>query len=227
MNRNAIVMRVTPAWCARRPASRGRDLGLRDSRSGTWIAIAALAALVAANHPGLARAPGSTLVSHDFTDSAEGWRIAGDSAETDPVFHPRGGNPGGYIAGDDEALGETWYFRAPAAVVRQLRSAEHGAISFSLKQSAADAGFPDDDLVIAGTAGRLGHRFAAAPGTDWTDYSVELSERTGWTWNRSAPATQAQIRSVLAAPLRLEIRGEYRTGPDTGSLDSFRLRAAP
>jgi hypothetical protein len=185
-----------------------------------------MAVVVTANDRGPAQAAASTLVSHDFTVSAQGWRIGGDSADTDPVFHPSGGDPGGYISGDDEALGETWYFRAPPTVLGQLPAAEHGTISFSLKQSSADAGFPDDDIVIVGAAGRLSYRFDSAPGTDWTDYTVELSERAGWTWNWNARATQEQIRRVLAASVRLDIRGEYRTGPDVGSLDNFSVGAA-
>jgi hypothetical protein len=53
---------------------------------------------------------------------------------------------------------------------------------------------------------------------------VRLSEAEGWTWNWNSRATQAQIKSVLAAPTRLDIRGEYATGPDEGSLDNFVLR---
>jgi hypothetical protein len=170
---------------------------------------------------------GPTLVSHDFTSSAEGWRISGDSGTTDPIFTASGGNPGGCITGVDEALGETWYFHAPGTVVQQLSAAEDGTISFSLKQSSdVDGGFIDDDVIIVGTAGRIGYRFGfgSAPGTKWKDYSVRLSASTGWRWNLGAPATQAQIRSVLAAPLSLDIRGEFVTGPDEGSLDNFTLK---
>jgi len=114
--------------------------------------------------------------------------------------------------------------------VEQLSAAENGTISFSLKQSAdVDGGFLDDDITIIGTAGRIGYRFGvgSAPGTNWKDFSVRLSESEGWRWNWGAPATQVQIRSVLAAPLSLDIRGEYFTGPDEGSLDNFTLKADP
>jgi len=77
-----------------------------------------------------------------------------------------------------------------------------------------------------GAAGRLSYRFRTPPATDWTDFSVGLSEGEGWTWNWNRRATQAQIESVLAAPTRLEIRGEYVTGPDEGALDNFVLTAA-
>jgi len=173
---------------------------------------------------------GPVLVRHDFAESAQGWRISGDSGTTDPIFNSSGGNPGGYITGIDEALGETWYFHAPGTVVQQLSAAENGTISFSLKQSAdVDGGFLDDDVSIVGTAGRIGYRFGfgSAPGTSWKDFSVRLSEREMWRWNGGAPATQAQIHSVLAAPLSLEIRGEFLTGPDEGSLDTFVLEAEP
>ena len=173
---------------------------------------------------------GGTLVGFGFATSDEGWRIATDSGTADPRFTLSGGNPAGHITGVDEALGETWYFVAPPAAVQQLPAAENGTISFSLKQSTdIDGGFLDDDIVIVGTAGRLGYRFGpgAAPGTSWKEFSVRLSASEGWRWNWSSPATQEQIRSVLAAPLSLAIRGEYYTGEDEGSLDNFRLSAAP
>jgi laminin B (domain IV) len=170
---------------------------------------------------------GPTLVRHDFTESAQGWRLSGDSETDEPIFSVSGGHPGGCITGVDAALGETWYFRAPAAVLQQLPAAVNGTLSYSLKQSGTIISLIDDDVVIEGAAGRLSYRFRTAPGTDWTDFSIRLSESEGWTWNWNRRATQAQIESVLAAPTRLEIRGEYVTGPDEGSLDNFVLTGAP
>jgi hypothetical protein len=170
---------------------------------------------------------GSTLVRHEFTESAQGWTISGDTETAEPIFSASGGHPGGCITGVDEALGETWYFRAPAAVLQQLPAAVNGTLSYSLKQSGDIISLVDDDVVIVGAAGRLSYRFRTAPGTDWTDFSVRLSESEGWTWNWNRRATQAQIDSVLAAPTRLEVRGEYVTGPDEGSLDNFLLTAEP
>src|SRR5262249_2744426 len=122
---------------------------------------------------------------------------------------------------------ETWYFHAPATVLQQLPNAVNGSISFSLKQSGPIMSLIDDDIVILGPAGRLSYRFDTSPGTDWTDFSVKLSASEGWTWNWNRRATQAQIESVLAAPTRLDIRGEYVTGEDRGSLDNFVLRGSP
>jgi len=202
---------------------------VRTMAGVAWRVALAVPLMVLGFHSAQGQSPtGPPLVSHDFTTSAQGWRITSDTGTTDPIFNSRGGNPGGCIAALDEAIGETWYFLAPGAVLQQLSAAESGTISYSLKQSSdVDGGFLDDDVVIVGTAGRIGYRFGfqSGPGVNWKDFSVRLSESAGWRWNWGAPATQAQIRSVLAAPLRLEVRGEYVTGPDEGSLDNFLLKA--
>ena len=112
-------------------------------------------------------------------------------------------------------------------MTQQLASAVNGTISFSFKQSGTVVSLVDDDVVILGPAGRLSYRFPTAPGTDWRDYAVRLSAVEGWTWNWNIRATQAQLESVLATATRLEIRGEYATGDDEGSLDNFVLTAAP
>ena len=181
-------------------------------------------ALLMAGDPAAAQTPGAVLVRHDFIESAQGWQIAGDTGAVEPEFTASGGHPDGCISGSDEAIGETWYFRAPMSVLRQLPAAAHGTIGFSLKQSASQVSLFDDDVVIVGPAGRLSYRFQTPPGTDWTDRSVRLSEGEGWTWNWNRRATQAQIDSVLAAPTGLDIRGEYVTGQDEASLDNFMLR---
>ena len=181
----------------------------------------AAALLLAAQPPA-----GRILARNDFTSSAEGWRISGDTEMLEPVFSASGGHPDGCITGIDQALGETWYFQAPRAVVDQLRAALDGTISFSLKQSGALISLIDDDVVILAPAGRLSYRFRTPPGTDWTEFSVRLSESEGWTWNWNKRATQAEIKSALEGATRLEIRGEFVTGPDEGSLDNFMLTAA-
>ena len=107
-----------------------------------------------------------------------------------------------------------------------LSAAEHGTLSYSLKQSAEQSCVLDDDIVIVGPAGRLSYRFRTSPGTGWTPFSVKLTAGAGWRWNWNTPASQEQIRSVLANPTSLEIRGEYHTGPDEGALDTSCSRPA-
>ena len=166
-----------------------------------------------------------TLVAHDFESSRQGWLVSGDTGESEPQRHATGGDPGAYISHADEAVGETWYFRAPESVLRALAAAENGTLSYSLKQSAEIPGVVDDDVIIVGPAGRLSYRFPTSPGTAWTSFSVRLTAGAGWRWNWNAPASQEQMRRVLANPTSLEIRGEYHTGPDQGALDNVVLKA--
>jgi hypothetical protein len=165
-----------------------------------------------------------TLVAHGFEASTHGWLVSGDTGAVEPQLHASGGHPGGFISHADEALGETWYFSAPDTVLRALSAAEHGTLSYSLKQSADIVGNFEDDVVIVGPAGRLSYRFAESPNTSWASFSVTLAASAGWRWNWNAPASQEQIHSVLVNPTSLEIRGEYHTGPDEGALDTVVLR---
>ena len=174
-----------------------------------------------------AQTTGRLLISHDFTASAEGWRISGDTDPMTPIFRPAGGQSGGCIEGSDQALGETWYFTAPSSVVAVLPAAANGTLSYWLKQSGAMISLNDDDIVIVGKAGRLSYRFPQAPGTDWTPLSVQLSASVPWMWNWNRRATQAQIDEVLATATQFDIRGEYVTGDDHASLDTFVLTGAP
>jgi hypothetical protein len=188
--------------------------------AGAGVLLAALIGL-----PAQSPTQERTLVHFDFTSSAQGWTVSGDTVPAEALFQPSGGSPGGHISYADEALGETWYFRAPDSVLKQLAAAGNGTLSYSLKQSIGDPGFVDDDVIIVGPAGRLSFRFGTSPGTDWTPFSVKLSAAAGWRWNWNARATEEQIRSVLANPTSLEIRGEYHTGPDEGALDSVVLKS--
>ncbi|WP_239493082.1 laminin B domain-containing protein [Luteitalea sp. TBR-22] len=169
----------------------------------------------------------STLVAHGFDGTTHGWSVSGDTGAVQPQLHAAGGHPDGYISHVDEALGETWYFSAPENVLRVLASAEHGALRYDLKQSADIVGNFEDDVVVVGPAGRISYRFPESPGTDWRTFTVSFTAGSGWRWNWNAPATQAQIRSVLTSATSLEIRGEYHTGPDEGALDNVVITNAP
>ncbi len=194
-------------------------------RAAFGVALACIAGL---GHPVQAQVgTGRTLASYDFTTSAQGWRISGDTDPMPPLFSPTGGQDGGCIEGLDQALGETWYFAAPADTVARLSEAMDGTLSYWLKQSGDVVSLIDDDIVIVGRAGRLSYRFPTPPGTIWTVRSVRLSASAGWVWNWNRPATDDQVRLVLATAIRLEIRGEYVTGDDRASLDTVVLAGSP
>src|SRR5215203_1826489 len=109
-----------------------------------WTAIAAGALACLINGRAQSLLPERTLVAHDFESSRHGWLVSGDTGPSEPELHTTGGHPGGYISHVDEALGETWYFRAPESVLRALPAAENGTLTYSLKQSADIPGVLDD-----------------------------------------------------------------------------------
>src|SRR5262249_30186020 len=155
------------------------------------VIAAALVCLLGA--PASSRSQAPPLVAYDFEASTHGWLISGDTGAFGPELHASGGDPGGYISHVDEALGETWYFPAPDSMLAGLAAAEHGTLSYRLKQSADVPGFVDDDIIIVGRAGRLSFRFPTTPGTGWTPFSVKLAAGPGWRFNWNMPASQEQI----------------------------------
>ena len=193
--------------------------------SSTRRLILVVVAVVSALGAGFALKADRVLIADAFTTSDQGWRVSSDTGSHVPDFNAAGGNPGGFISSVDEALGETWYFRAPDRWLQALSGADGGTLSFDLRQSTDEPGFLDDDVVIVGPAGRLSYRFPASPTTKWTAYSVPFSSAAGWRWNWNSPATSEQMRQVLKSATSLEIRGEYHTGDDTGGLDNVLLKA--
>src|SRR5262245_51037492 len=128
------------------------------------VGLIALAAVWGSSaRAGRGQEAGRVLAAYDFADSAQGWRISGDTIEKDAIFELDGA-PGGCITGVDEAIGETWYFRAPREVIDRLPAAAGGTLAFSLRQSGQILSLIDDDVVIVGRTGRLGYRFNRMPG---------------------------------------------------------------
>lgn len=161
-----------------------------------------------------------------FDTDAEGWRIVGDAQEgsADPAFNAEGGNPGGYIDATDDVAGGTWYFRAPASWAGDASAAYGGTLEFDLFVTDIASPFSEPDVILEGGGLSLTFDVPSDPGTAWTHFSVPLTESAGWIDSATGAAPTAdQFRSVLASLSGLEIRGEYNTGPDTGSLDNVRL----
>lgn len=182
---------------------------------------------VRAQQPPAGTAGGRVLASYDFSTSAQGWRISGDTDPMPPLYHATGGQDGGCIEGVDQALGETWYFNAPADAIAQLPNVFAGTLSYWLRQSGDQISLNDDDIVIIAKTGRISYRFTGSPGTSWTPMTVRFAPGPGWVWNFNKPATEAQMREVLAGAVQFLIRGEYVTGDDHASLDTVVLTAAP
>jgi hypothetical protein len=160
-----------------------------------------------------------------FDTDAEGWTSSGDPVSTSPTWSGSGGNPGGHIRNSDAGQGLTWYFDAPA----KFRGTKFGlygkTLSYDLKQNADDSQFGDHDIILEGNGRKLVYRFPIGPGTDWTHFAVALKE-SGWksvSGQAEANASRADMEAALANIGRLRIRGEYRSGADSASLDNVFL----
>jgi alkaline phosphatase D len=120
--------------------------------------------------------------------------------------------------------GITWFFRAPAAYYGDRSSYYGGNLSFDQLQFDTSAQYDDRDIILTGGGVTIWYDFPNNPGTSWTAYSTVLNDTGGWKFGAFAspvPATATQIQTVLADLTDFQIRGEYRSGADTGELDNF------
>ena len=166
------------------------------------------------------------LAASTFEEGMDGWTVVNDADL--PVYYAGGGNPGGYIAAVDQQLGSYWYWRAPAKFYGNVSTAYGRTLTFDLKQSSTTSQANRVDIILVGSGLTLVYDTSYNPGTNWTSYSVLLQESAGWVNSATGQsATQAEIQTVLAALSDLQIRGEYRVGADTGSLDNVILGGEP
>lgn len=163
-----------------------------------------------------------------FDTDNEGWSVIGD-APANAVYHSTGGNPGGYISSKDYVTGGVWYWEAPSAFLGNMSGAYGQSLSYDLRQSYLTSQFERDDIFLIGNSTTLAFDTSYNPGTTWTSYSVVIDENSGWRIGNLSGvlATQADIQSVLSSLDTLRIRGEFRTGTDTGSLDNVNLTVVP
>lgn len=165
------------------------------------------------------------LAVSTFDADAEGWTVTGDAQGGSPTpnWVPSGGNPGGYVSATDDENGDRWYWQAPAKFLGNISDAYGYTLRFDLRQSAPTQQRDAPDVVLKGPGGTFYFDTPNNPGTTWTSYAVVLSETSGWTKSDGSIPTQAEMKALLSDVNTLRIRGEYRSGPDTGDLDNVIL----
>ncbi len=176
----------------------------------------------------MAPAPQTTMgvIGSTFATSHEGWQVVGDAQDgaSIPDWHSTGGNPGGFIAAEDDVVGGTWYWQAPAHFLGNRLAAYDTDLTFDLRQSETDSQFDAADVILSGNGITLEFDTTQNPGTTWTSYRVPLQEQGGWTVRATGMApTVSEMQSVLGNLTTLWIRGEFRDGSDTGGLDTVQL----
>jgi alkaline phosphatase D len=165
-------------------------------------------------------------VHSNFDENLEGWSVTGGGAT--PAWKTAdAGADGGYAESSDAQDGVFWYWSAPSKFLGDRRTAHGQNLRFRIWESdtGTDSGGTVPDVILKGDNTTLVMDLPPfAPGV-WTDVSVRLAEDAGWKLgNLSGPAPDTNtMLKVLANLISLEIRGEYRSGPDTGRLDSVVL----
>ena len=170
----------------------------------------------------------ASATTSTFDTDDEGWTITGDAQGSSVVatYHATGGNPGGYISATDNVQGGVWYFKAPEAFHGNFTAGYNTNLTFDLKQSSLNSQFDSVDVYLRGGGLELTFDTPNNPGTEWTSYSLNLSETGGWLIGGAAP-TQTQMLQVLGNVTDLQIRGEFVTGADIGSLDNVTMVPEP
>ncbi len=170
--------------------------------------------------------PASCQAQSTFLLNSEGWLVS--TAAGDPVVLPdhqaTGGNGGGYVSAANGLVGAPWYWEAPGRYLGDQSCAYGETLDFDQKQSTTGDDLNAADILLVGPSLTLAYDALQAPGTEWTPYSVPLTEGAGWVVQGTATApTQAEMLAVLADLQALRIRGQYDTGANVGSLDNVYL----
>ena len=172
---------------------------------------------------GEAGASAEPKATDGFDASVDGWTITGDAQASSvaPDYVGVGGNPDGMISAVDDVAGGVWYFTAPEKYLGDNSALYGMLLSFDLQVTPITTPFSSPDVELIGGGITLAFDCSFDPGQTWTSYEVPLSE-AGWKVGSlsGADATEAELRSVLAATTSLRIRGEFNEGSDTGQLDN-------
>jgi len=168
-------------------------------------------------------------ITSNFDADTEGWttRFINNQANPPvPVWQETGGNPGGYIQGQDTQNGPQWYWVAPAKFYGDRSAAYGNELTFDL--TTTDIRNPIREIpsvIMSGGGLTIEYPTSVLPTQQWTTIRIRLDETAGWTTRSSGgtpgtPVTADQMRAVLASLTSLQLRAEYNFGPDINSLDN-------
>ena len=165
--------------------------------------------------------PTRAQASSSFDTDAGGWLAAtypvrgpydAPLAQPPLTHHVDGGTPGGYVEIEDPD-NHVVFWQAPPSFLGDQSGAYGGALTFDLLNSAPITYTDDYDVVLRGGELTVRIELEAPAQAAWTSYAVGLSEafeaRSGWTAESGEPATEAELRGVLAGLEALLIRAEH------------------
>lgn len=175
---------------------------------------------------------GQQISTHyTFDRSTEGWGFIGDGEAF--VWQSTGGNPGGHIRVSDSRTGQYVYWTAPPSLVDAMKFGYGGRLTFDLSQSNApnqDNG-PYDVVLRSHTASlelNIDPEPAQYNNTNWTRYSVHLTECDYWRASGVPFASASQIEAVLNDLVAVQIKAEFHdNGPEVMRMDNVGFASPP
>lgn len=176
---------------------------------------------------------GPAAVASTFDGSTEGWQVVSFSdngpyeaplSASAPELRAADGNPGGCLSSPDTGPGN-FFWQAPEAFLGQRADFYGGRLRYDLKSEGGDT-FDEADVILVGGGLVLVYDQPQTPTERWQTFSVPLTEQ-GWAKGKvgGEPVTPAEFRRVLGSLTALRLRGEFRWGAETGSLDNVVLAA--
>jgi hypothetical protein len=157
-----------------------------------------------------------------FNHNTEHWIVVGDPVSQVPQHLKKGGNPTGFVRTTDAGQGGIMYWKAPVKFLGDQGAAYGGTLRFDLRETTGGRPFEASDVILKGGGFRLTYVADKDPKGHWTRFKIPLSE-TGWL-NRGNPASQAEMRAVLASLGTLLIRAEYTSQVDVDDLDNVIIK---
>jgi hypothetical protein len=160
----------------------------------------------------------SDLVS-DFDLGDEGWRGGRDVTLS---WSDAGGDPGGFLLGEDQGSGQTWYYVSPASWAGNWTPYVGGVLSFELKviDSGNGSSTFGDVVRIYSRDGSYLSWSCDPPGESWSRRQVSLVPE-------SFREAKGSFDSIMKDVSEVWIRGEYSNMRDVGGLDNVMITLGP
>jgi len=160
-------------------------------------------------------------IKSTFELSNEGWKIVGDAQgeSSEPGYKSATEDVTAHIFANDNVDGGTWYFFAPQKFTGNLLRFYGGDISFDLNVTTTTRFFDDRDVILKSGEVEINFQLPMQPQGNFLNYTIPLTE-AGWFDQAGKPVDINTFTSVIINVQELSIRGEFNTGPDSGSLDN-------
>jgi hypothetical protein len=173
---------------------------------------------------------GETIAS-TFDSDVDGWTVNHDGVGPTWMLGT-GGN--GFIEGQDDPVGATWWFVAPGKFLGDKSAFYDGIFSFRLRQSNDNPSLsPDADVLLHGKVDGTDVNLVADildRGYYWRTFTLSLTGGSSSPWHiatiEGALASESDVRAVLATLSSLWIKGENANGYDWARLDDVILQTA-